>query len=165
MPTERLEARICELAGHLTAAISGGFAFYMADGTLIPASPPLPGGSADGLTACHQAVITPATIIPPHSGERLDLHLAIWACFAKPRTRPPAANANKPRRTSEPDRLTAEHIESAARAARELSRQRRRLIDTLLAEGFSQADLAREPGVTRQAIQKMVTAGQDGPRQ
>ncbi|MCC5576140.1 helix-turn-helix domain-containing protein [Microtetraspora sp. AC03309] len=51
-----------------------------------------------------------------------------------------------------------------ARAGRELSRQRRRLIDALLAQGFSQADLARELGVTRQAIQKMVAAGQDGPR-
>ncbi|MEU7830447.1 MULTISPECIES: TrfB-related DNA-binding protein [unclassified Nonomuraea] len=50
-----------------------------------------------------------------------------------------------------------------AHAARELSRQRRRLIDALLAEGFSQADLARELGVTRQAIQKMAAAGQDGP--
>ena len=50
------------------------------------------------------------------------------------------------------------------RAAQELSRQRRRLIDALLAEGFSQADLARELGVTRQAIQKMVAAGQDGAR-
>jgi transcriptional regulator with GAF, ATPase, and Fis domain len=73
----------------------------------------------------------------------------------------------------------AKHIESAAqaelldelkqvraaaiehiRAARELARQRRRLIDALLAEGFSQADLARELGVTRQAIQKMVAVGQ-----
>ncbi|NUR26972.1 MAG: helix-turn-helix domain-containing protein [Catenulispora sp.] len=52
-----------------------------------------------------------------------------------------------------------------ARAARELSRQRRRLIDALLAEGFSQTDLARELGVTRQAIQKMVAAGQAGPPQ
>lgn len=51
-----------------------------------------------------------------------------------------------------------------ARVARELSRQRRRLIDALLAEGFSQADLARELGVTRQAIQKMVAAGQDARR-
>ncbi len=49
------------------------------------------------------------------------------------------------------------------RAARELSRQRRRLIDALLAEGFSQADLARELGVTRQAIQKMAAAVPDGP--
>lgn len=36
-----------------------------------------------------------------------------------------------------------------ARAARELSRQRRQLTGALLAEGFSQADLARELGVTR----------------
>jgi hypothetical protein len=50
------------------------------------------------------------------------------------------------------------------RAARELARQRRRLIDALLAEGFSQADLARELGVTRQAIQKMAAAGQDLPQ-
>jgi DNA-binding XRE family transcriptional regulator len=49
-----------------------------------------------------------------------------------------------------------EHV----RAAQELARQRRRLIDALLAEGFSQADLARELGVTRQAIQKMVAVGQ-----
>ena len=51
-----------------------------------------------------------------------------------------------------------------ARIARELARERRRLIDALLAEGFSQSDLARELGVTRQAIQKMVAAGEDRPR-
>ena len=34
--------------------------------------------------------------------------------------------------------------------------------DQLLAAGFSQADLARELGVSRQAIQKMVAAGQGG---
>jgi DNA-directed RNA polymerase specialized sigma24 family protein len=53
-----------------------------------------------------------------------------------------------------------EHV----RAARELARQRRRLIDALLAEGFSQADLARELGVTRQAIQKMIAVGEDRSR-
>ena len=46
------------------------------------------------------------------------------------------------------------------RIARELARERRKLIDALLAEGFSQADLARELGVTRQAIQKMVAVGE-----
>jgi DNA-binding XRE family transcriptional regulator len=51
-----------------------------------------------------------------------------------------------------------------ARRARELARERRRLIDVLLAEGFSQADLARELGVTRQAIQKMVAVGEDRQR-
>jgi transcriptional regulator with GAF, ATPase, and Fis domain len=75
------------------------------------------------------------------------------------------------------------HVESAAHAdlvdelkrvraaaiehtmvARELARERRRLIDVLLAEGFSQADLARELGVTRQAIQKMVAVGQERSR-
>jgi transcriptional regulator with GAF, ATPase, and Fis domain len=49
-------------------------------------------------------------------------------------------------------------------AAQQLSRQRRQLIDTLLAEGFSQADVARELGVTRQAIQKMIVVGQERPR-
>jgi DNA-binding XRE family transcriptional regulator len=48
-----------------------------------------------------------------------------------------------------------EHV----RAAQELARERRRLIDVLLAEGFSQADLARELGVSRQAIQKMAAIG------
>ncbi|WP_432843317.1 TrfB-related DNA-binding protein [Dactylosporangium sp. CA-092794] len=51
-----------------------------------------------------------------------------------------------------------------ARIARELARERRRLIEALLAEGLSQADIARELGVTRQAIQKMVEAGAERPR-
>jgi DNA-binding XRE family transcriptional regulator len=57
-------------------------------------------------------------------------------------------------------RVRAEAIEHA-RAMVERARERRRLIEKLMAEGFSQADLARELGVTRQAIQKMVSAGQD----
>ena len=51
-----------------------------------------------------------------------------------------------------------------ARIACELARERRQLIDALLAEGFSEPDLARELGVTRQAIQKMVAVGQTRPR-
>ena len=35
--------------------------------------------------------------------------------------------------------------------------QRRDLIRSLIDEGFSQADIAREMGVTRQAVQKMLT--------
>jgi DNA-binding XRE family transcriptional regulator len=61
-------------------------------------------------------------------------------------------------------RIRTEAIEHA-RAAQELARQRRRLIDALLDEGFSQADLARELGVTRQAIQKMVAVGQERSRE
>ncbi len=45
------------------------------------------------------------------------------------------------------------------RLAGELARERRRIIEALLAQGLSQSDIARELGVTRQAIQKMVEAG------
>ena len=37
-----------------------------------------------------------------------------------------------------------------------LAAERRELIKALITEGFSQADVARELGVTRQAIQKML---------
>jgi hypothetical protein len=47
------------------------------------------------------------------------------------------------------------------RIARRLARERRRIMDQLIAEGFNQTDLARELGVTRQAIQKMLAVGQD----
>jgi DNA-binding NarL/FixJ family response regulator len=50
------------------------------------------------------------------------------------------------------------------RIARELARERRRLIEELLAEGLSQSDIARELGVTRQAIQKMVEVSAERPR-
>ena len=40
--------------------------------------------------------------------------------------------------------------------ARLLHTQRRDLIRDLTADGFSQADIAREMGVSRQAIQKML---------
>lgn len=43
-----------------------------------------------------------------------------------------------------------------ARLAQQFAAERRDLIRGLIAEGFSQADIARELGVTRQAIQKML---------
>ncbi len=58
--------------------------------------------------------------------------------------------------------VRAAAIEAARRTA-ELARQRRRIMEALLAEGFSQADLARELGVTRQAIQKMIAVGTEQP--
>ena len=45
------------------------------------------------------------------------------------------------------------------RRARELSAQRRSLITELLGAGYSQSDIAREMGVSRQAVQKMLTLG------
>ena len=42
------------------------------------------------------------------------------------------------------------------RRAQELARERRSIIRELLDAGLSQSDIARELGVTRQAIQKMM---------
>ena len=74
--------------GYLIAAPPGSgedFAFYRPDGTGIPPSPalPPPGGT---IGTCHDAGITPDTIIPPWYGERLDLDYAIHVCFANART-------------------------------------------------------------------------------
>jgi len=65
----------------IAAARDGTFAFYRPDGTAVPACPPLP--PADGrIQDCHDADITPETIIPPWYGEKLDLDYAIYTCFA-----------------------------------------------------------------------------------
>jgi DNA-directed RNA polymerase specialized sigma24 family protein len=52
--------------------------------------------------------------------------------------------------------VRAEALEHA-RTARRLAAERRDLIQQLVDHGFSQADIARELGVSRQAIQKMLT--------
>lgn len=51
--------------------------------------------------------------------------------------------------------VRAEALEHA-RKARQLAAERRDIITQLIGAGFSQADIARELGVTRQAIQKML---------
>ncbi|WP_055587912.1 helix-turn-helix domain-containing protein [Streptacidiphilus griseoplanus] len=43
-----------------------------------------------------------------------------------------------------------------ARLARQFAAERRELMQALIDQGVSQADIARELGVTRQAIQKML---------
>jgi hypothetical protein len=69
----------------IAAARDGTFTFYRPGGAAIPASPPLP--QPDGrIGDCHDADITPETIIPPWYGERLDLDYAIHVCFANART-------------------------------------------------------------------------------
>ncbi len=79
--------RLVHDRGYLITATPGGgaFAFYRPDGTAIPASPPLPSPEG-GIEDCHEAQITPETIIPPWYGERLDLDHAIYVCFANART-------------------------------------------------------------------------------
>ena len=56
------------------------------------------------------------------------------------------------------DRLRQVRTEAIehARKAQLLAAERRDLIRQLIGDGFSQADIARELGVTRQAIQKML---------
>ena len=51
--------------------------------------------------------------------------------------------------------VRAEAIEHTQKA-RQLAAERRELIRQLIGDGLSQADIARELGVTRQAIQKML---------
>jgi 5-methylcytosine-specific restriction endonuclease McrA len=72
--------------GIIIATIPDGFAFYTREGIPIPTSPPLPRTSGD-ITTSHDAAITPSTIIPPNSGERLDLHLAIWIALTNASTK------------------------------------------------------------------------------
>jgi len=71
--------------GYLIAARPDGtFTFYRPDGAAVPPSPALP--AADGsIEGCHEADITPDTIIPPWYGERLDLDHAIYVCLANAR--------------------------------------------------------------------------------
>ncbi len=72
--------------GYLIAAHPGGtFTISRPDGTAIPPGPALP-SPAGTIEGCHDAGITPETIIPPWYGERLNLDDAIYACLANART-------------------------------------------------------------------------------
>jgi 5-methylcytosine-specific restriction endonuclease McrA len=62
----------------------GGFAFTRPGGQPLPNAPALPGSDGDP-AACHDADITTDTIVPAGLGDKLDLDLAIWACFANTR--------------------------------------------------------------------------------
>jgi 5-methylcytosine-specific restriction endonuclease McrA len=69
----------------------GGFAFTRPDGRPVPSGPTLPGSDGD-VARCHDADITTDTIIPAGLGDKLDLDLAIWACFANARIDAERAN-------------------------------------------------------------------------
>jgi 5-methylcytosine-specific restriction endonuclease McrA len=68
----------------ITPAATGGFGFTRPDGQRMPHGPVLPGSDGD-LAGCHDADITTETIIPAGLADKLDLDLAIWACFANAR--------------------------------------------------------------------------------
>jgi len=65
----------------------------------------------------------------------------------------PAAYAEEFRHLKEVRAQALEHY----RLVQQLHAERRDLLRTLIGKGFSQADIARELGVTRQAIQKMLS--------
>jgi hypothetical protein len=74
--------RLVHERGYLIASAPGSaFTFYRPDGTPIPPSPALP-ATEGTIGDCHDAGITPDTIIPGWYGERLDLDYAIYTCFA-----------------------------------------------------------------------------------
>jgi DNA-binding NarL/FixJ family response regulator len=71
-----------------------------------------------------------------------------------------------PKDVADQDRETFEKLKEVRAAAlhhyllaQELSRQRRSLILSLVDCGYSQTDVARELGVTKQAVQKMLAVG------
>ena len=68
----------------ITPGQDGTFAFTRPDGQAMPNGPALPGSDGE-LARCHDADITTDTIIPAGLGDKLDLDLAIWACFANAR--------------------------------------------------------------------------------
>jgi len=83
--------------GYLIAAgEDGAFTFYHPGGGAIPSSPPLP--APDGhIGDVHDAEVTPDTIIPPWSGERLDLDYAIYTCLANEKVLKDRAAGRDPR--------------------------------------------------------------------
>jgi hypothetical protein len=75
---------IVHALGYLITACGGTFTFTRPDGQPMPGNPELPDCNGD-LTRCHDADIGIDTIIPTGLADKLDLELAIWACFANAR--------------------------------------------------------------------------------
>jgi hypothetical protein len=68
----------------ITRNDQGGFTFTRPDGTVMPASPRPPAPAGGNITTTHDTHITPDTI-QTAAGERMNLHLTIWAAFANAR--------------------------------------------------------------------------------
>jgi DNA invertase Pin-like site-specific DNA recombinase len=66
------------------------------------------------------------------------------------------ANLSAYERTFDAIKVTREQAIHHTRLARQFALERRDLMQSLLDQGVSQSDIARELGVSRQAIQKMM---------
>jgi 5-methylcytosine-specific restriction endonuclease McrA len=75
---------IVHAVGYLITSVSGAFTFTRPDGQPLPSAPDLPGSDGD-LARCHDSDITTETIVPIGLADRLDLDIAVWACFANAR--------------------------------------------------------------------------------
>ena len=95
--------------GYLIQPGSGDtFTFYRPDGTPVPATPALP--PADGtIEECHDADITPDTIIPPWYGERLDLDHAIYICLANAENKARQRDQAQPPQSTGPQHPDQQH--------------------------------------------------------
>jgi hypothetical protein len=80
----------------ITPGPDGTFTFFRPDGTPLPPGPSLPAPHGH-IGDIHDADITPDTIIPPWSGERLDLDYAIYTCLANDKVRAGRAAGRDPR--------------------------------------------------------------------
>jgi Domain of unknown function (DUF222)/HNH endonuclease len=70
-----------ELGYLITLGADGEITVTRPDGSDLPSSPQLESSGAD-IADCHDAGITPDTIVAYGYGDRLNLDLAIWASFA-----------------------------------------------------------------------------------
>ncbi len=82
-------------SGYLITAAAGGFTFTTPGGEAIPNCPPLHQPDSD-IRTCHDARITPDTIIPAWYGDKLNLGLAISTCFANAKLAEGRGRADQP---------------------------------------------------------------------
>jgi hypothetical protein len=92
----RHHTAIHDRGGSIAAGPGGSFTFFRPDGTPLPPCPPLPAPHGH-IGDVHDAQITPDTIIPPWSGERLDLDYAIYTCLANEKVRADRTAGRDPR--------------------------------------------------------------------
>jgi Domain of unknown function (DUF222)/HNH endonuclease len=83
----RTHHRLVHDRGYIITRGTHGWIFTApGTGVTLPPAWQFPAADRD-IGDLHQAGITPATITPPHSGERLDLNLAIWIALNNGRIR------------------------------------------------------------------------------